>query len=222
MNVEDKINFEEVRKEYENAGIDIDDLDEHPMSMFENWYADATKVVPGRWYEPNAMALATSDSSGRVSVRYVLLKGVSAEGIKFYSNYDSDKAIQLSENPQCSVVFHWPYLGRQIRIEGTAEKTSRQDSEKYFHSRPRGSQIGAAISNQSETIESREILEQKKESLVAELGNSTVPLPDNWGGYLIRPTRLEFWQGRLDRLHDRLVYSREDLSSPWKISRLSP
>lgn len=176
--------------------------------------------LPGKWFEPNAMALATADKTGRVSVRYVLLKGIVAEGIRFFTNYDSDKGKQLASNARCSVAFHWPYLGRQVRIEGAVEKTTREVSEEYFHSRPRGSQIGAAVSPQSASIGLRTELEEKREAMLKTLGDSPVPLPENWGGYLIRPDRFEFWQGRRDRLHDRIVYKLEN--GRWEIVRLAP
>ncbi len=144
------------------------------------------------------------------------------EGFRFFTNYESKKGTQLAENPNASFVIHWPYQGRQIRVEGVVEKTSRDTSDDYFHSRPRGSQIGAAISNQSSPIKSRVELESLKTEFESQLGDAEVPLPDNWGGYLIRPTRIEFWQGRLNRLHDRIVYSRANEKEPWTTCRLAP
>ena len=214
------MDFDSIRKEYESTPLVAAEFPADPITLFDAWYKAAVDNLPGKWFEPNAMALATSDTSGRVSVRYVLLKGVQPEGIRFYTNYDSDKGKQLAANPNCSVAFHWPYLGRQLRIEGIAEKTSREDSEKYFHSRPRGSQIGAAASQQSAAIKSRTVLEQNRERMTDEFGDAPVPLPDNWGGYLIRANRFEFWQGRRDRLHDRLAYVRD--ADKWSIKRLSP
>lgn len=214
------MDFDTIRKEYESQGLDRDTFSDEPLTQFRKWYDVAVENLPGKWFEPNAMALATADKSGRVSVRYVLLKGVVDEGIRFFTNYDSYKGKQLATNDRCSVAFHWPYLGRQVRIEGSVEKTSREVSLEYFHSRPRGSQIGAAVSPQSSSIGLRTELEEKREAMLEQLADSPVPLPDNWGGYLIRPNRFEFWQGRRDRLHDRLVYELAD--DNWEIVRLAP
>jgi len=215
------MDFKALRKEYETAGFGPDDLSDDPMQAFENWFAEATKQSPGDWFEPNAMAISTSEPSGRVSSRWVLLKGVDAEGFRFYTNYDSDKGQQMKANPNVSLAFHWPYLGRQLRIEGSVEKTSREDSATYFHSRPRGSQIGAMVSRQSQIIESRGELETYRDQLDKEFADQEIPLPDNWGGYLVKPDRFEFWQGRLDRLHDRIVYI-SDGDKGWTKVRLSP
>lgn len=214
------MDFDSIRKEYESQGLDRATFSDDPLAQFRTWYDVAVENLPGKWFEPNAMALATADKTGRVSVRYVLLKGIVAEGIRFFTNYDSDKGKQLASNARCSVAFHWPYLGRQVRIEGAVEKTTREVSEEYFHSRPRGSQIGAAVSPQSASIGLRTELEEKREAMLKTLGDSPVPLPENWGGYLIRPDRFEFWQGRRDRLHDRIVYKLEN--SRWEIVRLAP
>lgn len=214
------MDFDSIRKEYESQGLDRATFSDDPLAQFRTWYDVAVENLPGKWFEPNAMALATADKTGRVSVRYVLLKGIVAEGIRFFTNYDSDKGKQLASNARCSVAFHWPYLGRQVRIEGAVEKTTREVSEEYFHSRPRGSQIGAAVSPQSASIGLRTELEEKREAMLKTLGDSPVPLPENWGGYLIRPDRFEFWQGRRDRLHDRIVYKLEN--GRWEIVRLAP
>jgi len=199
------MDFQDIRKEYENLGIDESAL---------------VEKSPGKWLEPNAMSLATSDAAGKVSNRYVLMKEILDEGIQFFTNYESQKGQQLQVNENCAVAFHWPYLGRQVRIEGAAEKTSREVSETYFHSRPRGSQIGAAASLQSSKVETRELLDQQRRKLGEEFEGQPVPLPENWGGYLIRPRRFEFWQGRLDRLHDRIVF--ENQADGWSRYRLSP
>ena len=214
------MDFKALRKEYETKGFNADDLADDPMQTFEQWFAAATKESPGDWFEPNAMTLSTSAIDGHVSSRWVLLKGVGSEGFRFYTNYDSDKAQQIESNPNVALCFHWPYLGRQLRIEGVAERTSHEDSETYFHSRPRGSQIGAMVSQQSSEIQSRVELEQKRDALLQEFEGKEIPLPENWGGYLIRPERFEFWQGRLDRLHDRVVYLRD--GEGWEKKRLSP
>ena len=214
------MDFQSLRKEYEDQGIVVHDLDENPLNQLELWLKDAVEHSPGRWMEVNVMALATAGNSGDVSVRYVLLKGIATEGIQFFTNYDSQKGQQLEENPNCSVAFHWPHLGRQVRITGVVEKTSREISEDYFHSRPRSAQIGASVSAQSSVIESREHLQQLYEDREAELTEAEIPLPENWGGYLIKPARFEFWQGRTGRLHDRIVYTFE--SKHWVKSRLAP
>lgn len=214
------MDFHDIRKEYENQGIDESSLPESPIELFRQWYALAVEKSPGKWLEPNAMSLATSDGAGNVSNRYVLLKQIEDDGIQFFTNYDSEKGQQIDANPSCAVAFHWPYLGRQVRVVGAVEKTSREVSEAYFHSRPRGSQIGAAASLQSSKVESREWLDQQRQKLGQEYDGQLVPLPSNWGGYLIRANRFEFWQGRLDRLHDRIVY--EFGKDKWQRCRLSP
>lgn len=215
------MDFQAIRKEYENQGIHEADLPNDPMDLFRSWYDVAVEKSPGKWMEPNVMSLATSDLSGNVTNRYVLLKHIENNGIQFFTNYDSTKGKQLAANPQCSVAFHWPYLGRQVRMQGVVEKTSREVSEKYFHSRPRGSQIGAAASLQSSLVESRQYLDQQRQELTEKFEGQPIPLPENWGGYLIILERIEFWQGRLDRLHDRIVYQ-SNSTGDWKRSRLSP
>lgn len=215
------MDFQAIRKEYENAGINDSDLDSNPMEQFKVWYQLAVDKCPGPWFEPNAMALATSDGAGDVTNRIVLLKHIEEIGIRFFTNYDSKKGTQLGLNPKCSIVLHWPYLGRQVRMDGAVTKTSREVSEAYFHSRPRGSQIGAAASKQSSVVNSRESLEETRGMLEEKYSDGEVPLPDNWGGYLLTPVTIEFWQGRLDRLHDRIVYQ-NDGSGTWNVTRLSP
>ena len=216
------MDFQAIRKEYEDRGIDAQDLDESPIRQFEIWLQDATDGSPGRWFEQNAMALATADSNGTVSVRYVLLKGIVAEGIRFFTNYDSVKARQLQSNSKCSVAFHWPFMGRQVRISGIAEKTSREVSAEYFDSRPRGSQLSASISNQSGRVGSRAELESQLAEIEQQFDNAKVPLPENWGGYLIRPDEFEFWQGRTNRLHDRIAYHLDTATQNWQKTRLAP
>ena len=214
------MDFQTIRKEYEDQGIEVEQLDANPIRQLQWWLDEATANRPGPWFESNAMALATAGRDGHVSVRQVLLKGVTDEGVRFFTNYESAKGKQLAENPNCSVCLHWPFLGRQIRITGIAERVQREVSQQYFHSRPRGSQLGAAISNQSRVIASRAELEQRMNDKLAEIGEGVVPLPDHWGGYLIRPREFEFWQGRSNRLHDRIVYQGEP--GNWQIMRLAP
>ena len=200
------MDFQALRKEYEDRGLAPKALANCPLRQLEQWLEEATEKRPGTWFEPNSMALATCGSNGYVSVRYVLLKEITSETVRFFTNYDSSKGKQLGENPFCSMSLHWPYLGRQVRISGSVEKTTREISEAYFHSRPRGAQLGAAISRQSEIVDNRNELEQRLQALDEQLGQSPVPLPENWGGYQVRPTEVEFWQGRTNRLHDRIVY----------------
>ena len=214
------MDFQAIRKEYENAGLNESDMLSDPIEEFRSWMELARDRCPGRWFESNAMTLSTSDRSGQVTSRMVLLKEIRAEGFVFFTNYDSQKGQQISENPNVSLAFHWPYLGRQVRIEGTVTRTTREVSESYFHSRPRGSQIGAAISTQSKRVESRQELEQLAEQMSTELADQPIPCPDHWGGFLVSPTKIEFWQGRLDRIHDRIVFRKEN--ETWTNSRLAP
>jgi pyridoxamine-phosphate oxidase len=217
------MSMQELRKEYENAGIDEAKLPACPIACFRQWFESATEHCPGRWFEPNAMSLATADKGGRPSVRVVLLKEITDTGIQFFTNYESTKGQQLAANPVAAVTMHWPYLGRQVRMIGDVEKTSRDVSEAYFHSRPRGSQIGALASRQSCQVDSRDELDREARELTEKLEGQDVPLPEHWGGYHLVPTEVEFWQGRLDRLHDRIVYSKSERNScSWEIGRLSP
>lgn len=215
------MDYQAVRKEYENEGLNENDLSENPIDQVRLWVQEATERAPGRWLEPNAMTLSTSDQHGHVTSRVVLLKGIRDDGFCFFTNYESEKGRQMAANPNVSLLFHWPYLGRQLRIVGTVTKGSREDSVSYFHSRPRGSQIGAAVSAQSDPIESRAELEQLAEDLTRQLGGAEVPCPDHWGGYIVCPSSIEFWQGRTNRLHDRIAF-RRDNSGKWNQHRLCP
>ncbi len=214
------MDFQKIRKEYENEGIHEQELSPDPMSEFKAWYAEAERHCPGPWFEPNAMALATTDLDGNVTVRWVLLKGIVDEGFRFFTNYESNKGRQLATNPKAAIAIHWPYLGRQVRVEGLTEKTELRVSEEYFHSRPRGSQLGALASRQSRPVATRTEMENQLQELAESLEGQEVPLPEDWGGYLLKPNRMEFWQGRLNRLHDRIVY--QLAGSQWEIQRLSP
>jgi len=214
------VDFKDLRKEYETHGIDESELLDDPIAVFKIWFVDASESCPADWYETNAMTLSTSDGSGHVTSRVVLLKGIDEESIRFYTNYGSTKGQQLAANPRAAVNFHWPWLGRQVRMSGTVEKTSREDSETYFHSRPRGSQIGALASKQSNELESPEVLAKVAAELEAKHEGQPVPLPEAWGGYQLTPDSIEFWQGRLNRLHDRVVYRNQ--SGIWTRGRLSP
>jgi pyridoxamine 5'-phosphate oxidase len=214
----DQKDIENLRQDYNAASLNETDVDANPMRQFDKWFNEAINF---KVHEPNAMTLATATHDGRPSARIVLLKGFNDEGFKFYTNYLSRKGKEISKNPLGALVFHWGDMERQVRIEGTIDKLDRDYSEKYFHSRPKLSQIGAVASPQSQEITSREELEQRMAQLEAEYADSTVPKPSFWGGYVLRPRLIEFWQGRSSRLHDRIVYKKTD-NKNWKIVRLAP
>lgn len=210
----------DVRRDYARTALREEDAAADALEQFQRWLAEAAAADPDDY---TSMILATADRQGRPSARTVLLKGYDERGFVFYTNYDSRKGRELAENPQAALVFYWAALDRQIRIEGRVEKTSREESEAYFRSRPVGSRIGAWASRQSAVIASRDDLERETRDLLERFGED-VPLPDTWGGYRVIPEAMEFWQGRLDRLHDRLVYRRlaGGGSGGWTIERLSP
>lgn len=207
-----------LRKAHAEAGLSEQDLRESPFAQFESWLGEALKHdIP----EPNAMTLATATREGRPSARVVLLRGFDERGFVFYTNYESRKGRELIENPYAALVFHWAELGRQIRVTGTVEKTSREESEAYFQTRPAGSRLGAWASRQSEVIPDRAFLERRLAELAAEYPGEEIPLPPFWGGFRVIPDAIEFWQSRPSRLHDRLRYVRQPDAS-WKVERLSP
>ena len=214
------MSLDQMRKNYSMAGLSRQEVDSDPLVQFGRWFAEANQPDLPDWVEVNAMNLATCDPSGRVTSRIVLLKGIDRGRIFFYTNYDSTKGQQMAANPHVSLCLHWAHLQRQVRIEGTVTKAERSQSEDYFHSRPRGSQLGAHVSQQSSVVSSRQALESRMEELRATYEGQTVPCPDNWGGYEVTPTRFEFWQGRPSRLHDRICYRRDN--NAWVIERLSP
>ena len=189
-----------------------------PFRQFQVWFGDA---VTANLMQPNAMTLATASKDGKPSARIVLLKGFDKRGFVFYTNYESRKGQKLAENPWAALVFLWVELQRQVRIEGRVKKCSAEDSDLYFQSRPLGSRLGACVSQQSQVISSREVLESRLQELIAENANGDIARPPYWGGYRLSPTSIEFWQGRPSRLHDRLRYSLLDNGS-WLIERLSP
>jgi pyridoxamine 5'-phosphate oxidase len=207
-----------LRKNYESGHLGERDLADSPYDQFALWFRQASDAhIP----EPNAMILSTSGRSGTPSSRVVLLKEFGTEGFTFYTNYHSRKGIDIAENPHVALLFSWITLERQIRIEGVAEKNHPMESDAYFISRPTGSRLGAWASEQSAPISSRELLEQRMAYYSEQFGES-VPRPDHWGGYVVKPSMFEFWQGRADRLHDRFRYTLPGSDILWKIERLSP
>ena len=193
--------------------------DRDPLELLQEWYDAAEEAGI---LLPETMALATATPDGSPSVRMVLLKGLEPDGLLFFTNYGSRKARELDTNPRASVCFHWAVLERQIRVSGDVERISEEESEAYFRSRPRGSQIGAWASSQSDRLPERDHLKKRVEEIEARFAGEEVPLPPFWGGYRLRPRRIEFWQGRANRLHDRLVFERDDASEPWAVHRLYP
>lgn len=208
----------DLRREYTLAGLLEQDVDPDPFVQFQRWF-DAARAaeVP----EPNGMTLATADAQGRPAARTVLLKGFDVRGFVFYTNYESRKAQDLAANPQAALLFWWEPLQRQVRIEGRVARIAEAESDAYFGSRPRGSQLGAWASPQSQVIAARPVLEQRLAEAEAAYGTQPVPRPPHWGGFRVVPTALEFWQGRRSRLHDRLLYTRT-ADGHWRIERLAP
>ena len=209
----------DLRQEYHENPIALTDMNDNPIEQFKLWFDDA---LHGDILEPNAMTLATADNNGRPSARIVLLKGIEEDGFIFYTNYNSKKGQQLAENPWAALVLRWLEQHRQIRVEGQVEKIDADLSDRYFQSRPKGSRIGAIASDQSQILESRTELEQKVERLLEQFPeNSEIPRPKHWGGYILKPELIEFWQGRASRLHDRIEFKR-DSSGQWSKRRLAP
>ena len=208
----------DLRTEYSSQTLLENDVETSPIQQFQKWWDQA---IASQITEPNAMTLATASSDGLPSARIVLLKGFDEKGFVFYTNYESFKAIQLAENPKACLVFHWKELERQVRIMGIVEKVSEEESNVYFNSRPIGSRVGAWTSPQSQVITNREWLEKEFEDRMDEFRNKEVPRPPHWGGYVVKPVIIEFWQGRFSRLHDRIQYSLEE-NGAWKIERLAP
>ena len=206
-----------LRKEYTRAGLHEADMDPDPIVPFHRWFEN---VIDADLHEPNAMILATATSEGRPSARTVLLKGYDERGFVFYTNYEGRKAEELESNPACALLFYWGERERQVRIEGHAGRLPNEESDAYFASRPRGSRLGAWASEQSRPVEDRSVLEERVRSLEAEYEGREILRPPFWGGYRVEPDSVEFWQGRENRLHDRLVYWRT--TEGWKMERLQP
>jgi pyridoxamine 5'-phosphate oxidase len=208
----------EIRKEYSYKALIESEVDADPIKQFNIWWQDALEA---KIAEVNAMTVATASSDGMPSARTMLLKGFSENGFVFFTNYNSYKGQQLAENPKACLVFFWKELERQVRITGLIEKTSDEESDAYFQSRPKESQVGAITSPQSHVIESRQWLDDQFKKLREQLENATIKRPAQWGGFLVKPVIIEFWQGRPGRLHDRIQYSISE-DGGWKVERLAP
>jgi len=219
----------DIRKDYKLASLEEADVASNPIDQFTRWWNEA---VASQIDEVNAMTLATVNAAGVPAARIVLLKGYNPNGFIFFTNYESDKGKNLAQNPNAALVFFWKELERQIRIEGTVQKVSAEESDRYFNSRPASSRIGAWASPQSAVIENRLVIEQNVERYSSIFANDSIERPDHWGGYIVKPTSIEFWQGRSSRLHDRIRYKLETsdynpatdtrTDANWKIERLAP
>ncbi len=207
----------DIRKDYKLKSLIEEDVKSDPIDQFSEWWNEA---VNSQIEEVNAMTLATATSAGVPSARIVLLKGFTHKGFKFYTNYQSHKGTELAGNPFAALVFFWKELERQVRIEGTVEKSGEEDSEAYFKTRPAASRIGAWASPQSRPIAGRNILEENVVKFKEQFGEDNIPKPPHWGGYILAPSKIEFWQGRRSRLHDRIQYTWQ--SAGWKIERIAP
>ena len=213
------MNLRDRRIQYETAGLNFDDLDESPVQQWHAWYVEAAEAeLP----EPNAMAVSTIDAEGMPDSRIVLVRGLDDDGLTFFGNYNSAKGQQLDANPVASAVFPWIGLHRQVRVRGTVEMLPRHESDAYFASRPRDSQLGAWASPQSEVINGRDILNERHAEFAEKFAGVEVLRPPHWGGWLLVPEVFEFWQGRPNRLHDRFRYRRDEVTQDWVIERLAP
>lgn len=206
-------------EDYGQESLDESQLDTNPIEQFRNWLVSAEEAGI---YEPNAFVLSTVTSANKPSSRTVLLKGVEDNGFVFFTNFSSRKGQAIEQNPHVSAVFGWYSIYRQVLIEGTVERVSERDSEEYFHSRPHESQVAAWSSRQSEPIESRSMLDEQFDEALKRFDGQAVPKPDYWGGYRIVPSRIEFWKGRSNRMHDRIAFARTPEAENWKVTRLQP
>lgn len=207
----------DLRKEYTLANLDVESIDKNPFEQFTNWFNEAKSA---ELIEPNAMVISTVDEQNQPFQRTVLMKGLDTEGIIFFTNFTSRKGQQIAKNKQVSLLFPWYLLERQVAIIGHAERISEEETEKYFKSRPHGSQLGAWVSYQSTEIASRQVLENRLKEMELRFEEGKVPVPEFWGGFRVYPSSFEFWQGRPSRLHDRILYEKSD--TDWNIKRLSP
>lgn len=207
----------QLRREYVSHPLTEQSVSSDPIDQFHGWFQEVMQVDQP---DPEAMTLSTALPDGRVSGRIVLLKGFDRKGFVFYTNYGSRKSVEMSVNPHAALTFYWPALNRQVRIEGRIEKVSTEESCEYFRTRPRGSQVGAWASPQSSEIDGREVIENRLAELERQFGDGEIPCPPFWGGFLLVPDWIEFWQGRESRLHDRILYSL--IEGEWKITRLAP
>ena len=215
----------DLRREYAVGGLDEGDLEPDPVGMFRRWMHDSVRAG---LHEPNAFVLSTVGPDGTPASRIVLLKGLDERGFVFFTNYESRKGRELAVNPRCALLFPWHQLERQVRVEGTATRLTEAENDAYFATRPRGSQVGAWASSQSEVVPSRAVLDAAYDRLLTRFGQGRVPRPEHWGGYCVAPDLVEFWQGRLGRMHDRLRYRREQgttsdgAGAVWVTERLAP
>jgi pyridoxamine 5'-phosphate oxidase len=207
-----------LRKEYTLGILERKDLDPDPIVQFKKWFSQASEIPQA---EPHAMTLSTADKAGRPSARTVLLRNIDERGFSFFSNYESQKGRDLAENPHAALVFYWSAYERQVCITGIVAKASIEESKAYFDSRPKGSRLATWVSKQSVVIPNREVLDEKLAELTSKYSNNDIPLPSYWGGYVLSPDKIEFWQGRPNRLHDRFRYTKQS-NKTWTIDRLSP